>query len=106
MNDIVDYAIGAAIALVLGSIYSVVKTAVRKRVVVRSPESAAIAKLVPVVNVILDMQGTQTEALITLLEVQKGICNGNVDKALLKTQASKAKYDELLLGAAKIEVEA
>ena len=104
MPDMIPVAIGAAIALLVTSIYNLTATAIRKRVSIRSPESQAIEQLVPAVNALLDMQGPQMRAHIATLEALQGQCNGNVTDALTITRAAHAKYNEFLTDSARVQV--
>lgn len=102
MNDIiigVASAVGSAVLIYTGGL---IKTAVRRRVTIRSPESVAIAKMVPAVNALVEVQGPQLEALVALLEATKGICNGNVDRALETTQDARQRFHSFLEQSAKV----
>ena len=102
-SGLISIALGVLIGLIVTGIYGLMATAVRKRVTIRSPESQAIAQMVPAVNALMEMQGPQTQALIAILEAQKGICNGNVDAALETTRDAKSRFDAFLLGQARVE---
>jgi hypothetical protein len=103
-SGLISIALGVLIGLIVTGIYGLMATAVRKRVTIRSPESQAIEQMVPAVNALMEMQGPQTQALIAILEAQKGICNGNVDAALKTTRDAKIRYDDFLLGRARVEI--
>lgn len=79
-----------------------VRTFLARRVHVQSPETQTIAKLVPAVNMLIDIQIPQTEALVALLEAAKGDCNGNVDKALQSTKSAKHRFEQYLTDSAKV----
>lgn len=89
--------------MVLTSLYGLAAAALRKRVTVRSPEARAIEQLVPTVNALLEAQPSQMQALIAILEAQKGICNGNVDEALSITRAAHAKFNSFLVDSARVQ---
>lgn len=74
-----------------------------RRVKASDPLAVAVRDLIPRVNFLLSIQGPQTDALIALLEVTKGKCNGNVDAALEKTRDSKDRYEKFIQTAARIE---
>ncbi len=103
MNDIIIAALSILGTLFLTSLYKLISTGIRKRVTVRSPEMRAIDQIIPAVNMLLDMQGPQIMMLITILEVQKGICNGNVDAALEEAYTYKKQFDDFLVSQAKVE---
>jgi len=97
-------------ALIIG-IFALVRRYVKNRVHLSSPQGEAtdslkkvVTDLVPTVNLLVEITGTQTEALIALLEVTKGKCNGNVDHALRQTRGSREKYEAHIRYAAQIEV--
>jgi hypothetical protein len=104
MDTTLAAALGILGTMVLTSLYGLVTTAIRKRVTIRSPEATAIAQMVPAVNALMEMQGPQTQALIAILEAQKGICNGNVDAALHETREAKNRFDAFLLGQARVGI--
>ena len=93
---------GVITAAVIGAGALVFKFLVR-RIKASDPLAVAVHDLIPRVNFLLSIQGPQTDALIALLEVTKGKCNGNVDAALSKTRESKDRYDKFIQSAAKIE---
>jgi hypothetical protein len=102
MTDTLAVATGVIVTLIMTSLYHLLAAAIRRRVTIRSPEAQAIEQMVPAVNALMEIQGPQTQALIAILESQKGICNGNVDAALRETNKAKAKFDKFLLGQARI----
>jgi hypothetical protein len=104
MNTIIPALIGGAAMLVISSIYKLIETSVRRRVTVRSPEAQAIAKIVPAVNALLSIQAPQSEALIALLEAQKGLINGNVENALVNMRKANVKFDRFLEDSAMVKV--
>jgi len=104
MIEIVPVAIGATVALLTTSLYSLASTAIKKRVTIQSPESCAIEQLVPAVNVLIEMQGPQIRAHIATLEALQGQCNGNVTDALVITRAAHAKFNEFLTESARVSV--
>lgn len=103
MNNILISALSILGTLLLTSIYRLISASIRKRVTVKSPEMRAIEQLIPTVNMLLDMQGPQITVLITILEVQKGICNGNIEIALEKAYDYKKRFDDFLMAQAKVE---
>jgi hypothetical protein len=102
-DELINMAIGALIGLAVTSLYHLAITAIRKRVTFRSPEARAIEQITPAVNALIEIQGPHTQALIAILEAQKGIINGNVDSALKSTRDAKSRFDAFLLGQARIE---
>lgn len=104
MADIIYVATGATIALIVTSIYNLTAIAIRKRVLIRSPEAAAIAQMRPAVNAMLRAFGPIQQGIIAILEAQKGECNGNIDKALDVNRESKMQFDQFLLDSARIEL--
>jgi len=102
MNETLIAALSVLATMIAASLYGLATTAIRKRVHIRSPESQAIEQIVPAVNALMEMQGPQTQALIAILEAQKGICNGNVDSALETTREAKDRFERFLLGQARI----
>jgi hypothetical protein len=80
-----------------------VRTFLARRVHVESPEAKTLAQVVPAVNAILCVMGPLLDASIANLEVAKGICNGNVDRALTNTRAAQIKFDAFLNDSAKVE---
>jgi len=102
MDAVLAGAAGMIGAFILTSLLRMAESAIKKRVTVRSPESVAIEKIVPALNAVLEIQGPQTQAMIAMLEAQKGYCNGNVDTALESMQIAKMKYDNFLQDSARI----
>jgi len=80
-----------------------IRTFLARRVKVQSPEAATLAQVVPAVNAILCVLGPLLDASIANLEVTKGICNGNVDRALERTRAARDCYDAFRNEATKVE---
>jgi hypothetical protein len=80
-----------------------IRTFLARRVHVESPEAKTLAQVVPAVNAILCVMGPLLDASIANLEVAKGICNGNVDRALTNTRAAQIKFDAFLNDSAKVE---
>ncbi len=103
MPDMIPVAIGAAIALVVSSIYNLLSTAIRKRVTVRSPEAASIEQIRPAVNALLKANSPMMQGIIAILEAQKGQCNGNVDDALSVNRQAKKDFDEFLISASQVK---
>lgn len=102
--DFVTFAIGAFITLAVTGIYGIMTTAIRKRVSIRSPESQAIAQIVPAVNALLEANSPIMQGVIAILEAQKGQCNGNVDDALEVNRRAKKRFDDFLTKSAKVEI--
>lgn len=100
MDRLLDYTLGALIPIIIGGLVVLVRRSVK----IQTPGARKVDQIVPAVNALLDIQLPQTEALIALLEVQKGICNGNVDRALDNTRKAQDKFKGFLQNAAKIEV--
>lgn len=107
--DLLSTALGAIVAFLATGAVAAVIAAMKRRVKFQTPEAEIVEKIVPTVNALLAMQGPQTEALIAILEAQKGICNGicngNVDQALVKIRTSKAEFDAFLLSTAQVDFE-
>ena len=102
--DQIWIASAASVATLIASgIYSVVKSGVRRRVSIRSPESQAIEQIVPAVNALIVANGPMMTGIIAILEAQKGECNGNVDAALKVNREAKKKFDRFLESQAKVE---
>jgi len=102
MNSTLIAALAMLGTMVLTSLYGLATAAIRKRVTVRSPEAATLTKMVPAVNALLKAQGPQMQALVAILEVQKGICNGNVDEALRATKQAQDEFDAFLVESARV----
>jgi hypothetical protein len=102
MNSMMYVGAGAVVTLVVGSIYNLLITSIRRRVTVRSPEAKAIAELVPAVNALIESNGPMMQGIIAILEAQKGICNGNIDEALRVNHEAKRRFDAFLLSSAKV----
>jgi len=103
MNAMMYVGAGAVVTLVVGSIYNLLITSIRRRVTVQSPEAKAIAELVPAVNALIESNGPMMQGIIAILEAKKGICDGTVDRALESMTNAKNKFDFFLVGSAKIE---
>lgn len=99
MGKLMDYALGALAPIIIGGLVVLVRRIVK----IQTPGARKIEQLAPAVNALLDIQLPQTEALIALLEVQKGICNGNVDRALSATREAQGKFKKFLQDSAKVE---
>ena len=80
-----------------------IRTFLGKRIHVESPEAKTLAQVVPAVNAILCVLGPLLDASIANLEVAKGICNGNGDRALERTRAARDCYDAFRNEATKVE---
>jgi len=102
MDSTLSAAFGMIGAFILTALLRMAEKAIGKRVTVKSPESKAIEKIVPALNAVLEIQGPQTQAMIAMLEAQKGYCNGNVDRALEEMEQAKARYDKFLRDSAKV----
>jgi hypothetical protein len=102
MDEVIIASAASVITLIASGIYSVVKTAVRQRVTVRSPESRAIEEIVPAVNALIVANGPMMTGIIAILEAQKGECNGNVDAALKINREAKKRFDSFLVNQAKV----
>ncbi len=82
-----------------------VRTFLARRVRVQSPDADTVAKLVPRVNLLIDMKEPELNMLIALGEAAQGLNNGNVKDALIGTRAARDQYRKFLGKAACIEVE-
>lgn len=89
-----------------------VRTFLARRVKVETPDSRAIKALrrdvraiVALQDAIMDTQVLQSRALKAVLEAQKGICNGNVDKAISLIDGAEAQFDAFLRSRARPEAE-
>jgi DNA-binding transcriptional LysR family regulator len=102
MNSTLIAALSILGTMVLTSLYGLATTAIRKRVRIRSPEAQAIEQMVPAVNALLEAQPSQMTALVAILEAQKGICNGNVDAALVETREAANRFNHFLMSQARI----
>lgn len=101
-ETIIGITSGAGV-LVLAWLASRFRAYLARRVKVASPEAQTLAKVVPAVNALLDIQGPQTDALIALLEATQGKCNGNVDAALKTTREARASFGEFLTDSARVK---
>jgi len=102
IETITALALGALVPIVVGGIVTAIYRAVRRRVLVQSPESRQLEQLVPLVNALARTTGPQNDALIAILEAQKGICNGNVDRALEKMRTTRDEFNAFLVSSARI----
>jgi len=102
MNEVGLAALSVLGGLVIASIYGMFTAHIRKRVVIRSPEAAAITSITPAVNALIESNGPMMQGIIAILEAQKGQCNGNVDEALRVNREAKKKFDHFLVSQAKI----
>lgn len=82
-----------------------VRTFLAHRVKVQSPEAEAIRKIVPAVNMLVEMKDPELTMLIALGEAMQGKNNGNVTNALTDTRNTRDAYRKFLGKAAYIEVE-
>lgn len=80
-----------------------VRTFLARRVKVETPDSKAIRALrkdvrtiVAVQDAIMDTQVLQSRAIKAVLEAQKGVCNGNVDRAISMIDGAEAQFDAFL----------
>lgn len=85
-----------------------VRTFLARRVKVETPDSRAIKALrrdvraiVALQDVIMDTQVLQSRALKAVLEAQKGICNGNVDKAIALIDGAETQFEAFLRSRAR-----
>jgi len=101
-NPIAILAIGALVPIVVGGVVAALVKWVRRRVLVQSPESRLLEQLVPLVNALARTTGPQNDALIAILEAQKGICNGNVDRALEKMRTTRDEFNAFLVSSARV----
>jgi hypothetical protein len=83
-----------------------VRVFLAKRVRVHSPDSEAIAKIVPAVNMLIEIKGPELEMLVALGEAMQGKNNGNVTGALKSTRNIQERFDQYRSKAACIEVDA
>lgn len=111
MTGIVAGFIGAGITALAGLLVVGSVAFIKRRIKVTGPNTeaveslkATVADMAPAVNALLAVQKPQLGALIALLEVTKGQCNGNVDKALETTRDAEASFDAFLSDAAKVKV--
>jgi NhaP-type Na+/H+ or K+/H+ antiporter len=102
VNELGLAALSVLVGLVLASLYGLFTTHIRKRVTIRSPEAAAITSITPAVNALIESNGPMLHGIIAILEVQKGLCNGNIDEALRVNREAKKKFDRFLVDQAKI----
>ena len=100
--DILSTSVGVLIGLITTSLFRVIESGVKKRVTVRSPESKAIAELVPAVNMVLSCMGAMLTAEEASLEALHGQCNGNIDEALKKISGAKKSYRDYIDDQVKI----
>lgn len=103
-TEFINIGAGVLIGLALTSIYGIAATALRKRISIRSPESAAIGQLRPAVNAMIRTMGPMQQGIIAILEAQKGQCNGNVDAALDVNREAKIHFDQFLVESAQVEL--
>jgi uracil-DNA glycosylase len=82
-----------------------VRTFLAKRVRVQSPDAETVAKLVPRVNLLIDMKEPEINLLIALGEAAQGQNNGNVTTALTGARGAREEYRKFLGKTACIEVE-
>ncbi len=100
--DMLSTSVGVLIGLITTSLFRVIEGVVKKRVTVRSPESKAIAELVPAVNMVLSCMGAMLTAEEASLEALHGQCNGNIDEALKKITGAKKNYRDYIDDQVKI----
>ncbi len=107
IETITALALGALVPIVVGGIVTAIYRAVRRRVLVQSPEARKLDQLIPLVNALALTTGPQNDALIALLEAQRdGKCNGNVDRALVRMRATRDEFHGFLVSSALVEKEA
>lgn len=80
-----------------------VRTFLARRVKVETSDATAIRALrkdvrtiVAVQDAIMDTQVLQSRAIKAVLEAQKGVCNGNVDRAISMIDGAEAQFDAFL----------
>jgi hypothetical protein len=83
-----------------------VRVFLARRVRVQSPDSVAISKLVPAVNMLIEIKGPELQMLVALGEAMQGKNNGNVSAALNCMRNYQAKFEEYKTKASCIEVDA
>jgi len=105
-ETIAGLAIGALVPLVVAGLWGAAGKWARRRVYLRSPEAQAIEQLVPAVNALVRTTGPQNDALIAILEAQKGVCNGNVDRALDRMRETRDEFHQFLISSALVDKEA
>jgi hypothetical protein len=104
LDQLIVASLASVATLAAAGLYSIIQTAVRKRVQIRSPESQAIDQIVPAVNALIVANGPMMQGIIAILEAQKGECNGNVDAALEINREAKKKFDQFLVSQAKVAI--
>jgi predicted membrane chloride channel (bestrophin family) len=90
---------GALLVAIGGSLYHVARKRIRP-----SPDAETLAKVVPAVNAVLQVQRPQLDLLIALGEAAQGKNNGNVTTALDGAREARGVFNEFLERAARIEV--
>ncbi len=101
-ETLIALAAGSIVSLAVTGIFAMVARYLKRRVTVASPESRQLEQLVPLVNALARTTGPQNDALIAILEAQKGICNGNVDRALEKMRTTRDEFNAFLVSSARI----
>jgi hypothetical protein len=91
-------AAGTAFLIFVGNL--IWKT-IRKRVSVSSPFETLVKKMSAALDTLIEIQGPLLESQTVLLEVAKGECNGNIERALDVTRAAKEKFDAFCIESAK-----
>ena len=100
---LVNPIIVAGVTAVLMWLLGWVRVYLARRVKVESPEAKTLSQVVPAVNAILCVMGPLLDASIANLEVAKGICNGNVDRALVNTRKARDNFEGFLNQSARVE---
>jgi len=105
-ETIAALAIGALVSLIVGGLWSAIGKWMGRRVYLRSPEARSIEQIGPAVNALVKVASPQNDALIAILEAQKGVCNGNVDRALEKMRKTRDEFHGFLVSSALVDKEA
>lgn len=94
MNEFTKYILAGLGGIMLAWIGSKLTRWLDSRIRLSSPESRAIAEIVPTINMMAATYGSLLYGTKTLLEVTQGNCNGNVDESLNKINEGVDVYEK------------
>ena len=103
MKDLILPILAAAGGALLFALISGAYHAARKRIR-PSPEAETLAKVVPALNAVVQVQRPQLDLLIALGEAAQGKNNGNVTTALDGAREARGVFNNFLERSACIEV--
>lgn len=105
-ETLIALAAGSIVSLAVTGIFAMVSRYLKRRVTVASPEARKLDQMIPAVNALVRVAAPQNEALIAILEAQKGVCNGNVDRVLDRMRETRDEFNQFLVSSALVDKEA